>query len=117
MNVLSVFIGGGLGSVVRYLIGITLLRSTLTLPLATLLSNVIACLVFAFTLHFIESREPSASYLKALVLTGFCGGLSTFSTFGYESFLLLKQENYLWLILNIVISLVLCIGSFILIKK
>jgi fluoride exporter len=116
MNFLLVFIGGGLGSMIRYALGIGFLKSSLSLPLATLSANLFACILFAFTLNFIELKSDSAG-LRALVLTGICGGLSTFSTFGYESFLLLRQQSYAWLAANILISVILCVGSFILIRK
>lgn len=117
MNALFVFIGGGLGSVLRYFIGLLLLRSNLAFPIATLISNFVACLFFAVTLYYLQDEGKPQPLLKLLLLTGFCGGMSTFSTFGYESFLLLKQGNYLWLTINIITSLGLCVGSFILIKR
>lgn len=111
MNFLLVFIGGGIGCVLRYIIGLGFLRTSITLPWATFVSNMVACGVYALTLWFIsnkglvnESGFVVNSSLKLLILTGFCGGLSTFSTFGYETFLMFKQGLFLFAFLNIVVS-------------
>lgn len=116
MNFLVVFIGGGIGSLIRYLIGIGFQKSNFTLPVSTLISNIIACIIFAFTLNFIQNKTEFSS-LKLFILTGICGGLSTFSTFGFETFLLMKQQNYTWMLINIFLSVTLCTICFILIKK
>ncbi len=104
MNILLVFFGGGIGCVIRYLIGFGFQKTNMTLPIATFASNILACIIFAFTLWFINSKDIPNSNLKILLLTGFCGGLSTFSTFGYETFMLFKQGLQTYAVLNVLIS-------------
>lgn len=115
MNFLLVFIGGGLGCVLRYIIGLGLMKITTSLPWATFVSNVVACTIFAISLWIIGEKQAgsqSETTLKLLILTGFCGGLSTFSTFGYETFLLLKQGLFMIAFLNIIFSTTICLGIF-----
>ncbi len=111
MNALWVFLGGGIGSVVRYLLGVLLQRSTIHLPLATLLANVLAAMIFALSLRLLSDKLDNAN-LKFFLLTGICGGLSTFSTFSYETFKLIREGQTEWAIANIIISVVVCIGLF-----
>jgi CrcB protein len=101
-----VFIGGGAGSVLRYSLSVLIGKNEqLALPVATLVANVIACCIMALTFKLSQNLSDT---MRLLVLIGFCGGLSTFSTFSFESMTLFKSGHYIWAIGNVLINLVLC---------
>lgn len=112
MSAVWVFIGGGLGSLLRYFIGQAFAKTTIALPIATLLSNIISCIIFALALVFLNERLQTQPNVKLFLLTGICGGLSTFSTFSYETINLFKQGDYVWASSNILVSLLLCLIIF-----
>ena len=112
MNIIWVFLGGGIGSLLRYFIGTLFSKTTLLLPIATLCANVLSCFIFAFALFVFNEKLQSSGSLKLFLLTGICGGLSTFSTFSYETFELLKQHSYGWASANILLSVILCMLIF-----
>ena len=106
-----VFLGGGIGAVLRYLIS----NSTLffykgQFPLSTLLSNILSCLIVGLFLTALSTSKSINPNVKIFVLIGLCGGLSTFSTFSLETMQLLKSGNYYWAFANIFLSVVVCFG-------
>ena len=110
---LMVFIGGGLGSICRYAIAKMLQSLYLTFPLATLMANILACILLG-ALVGISLKNGMGMNAKLLLMTGFCGGFSTFSTFSSETFHLIESGNLFYALANIGLSVVIClIGIFI----
>jgi len=105
---LPVFVGGGLGAMVRFafsLIVVNHLKSFL--PIATLGANLLAILIMGLTLYYSESKFETYPWIRAFVVIGFCGGLSTFSTFSFETVLLLKGHHWVYALGNVFVSVVL----------
>ena len=105
---LAIFIGGGLGSVLRYLIGrLAMIALPNSLPFGTFFANLISCVVLAISVAMI-SKGKMEGYWIPFIVVGFCGGFSTFSTFSYETLLLISEGKWSWAVLNVGVSLISC---------
>jgi len=86
---------GGLGSIVRFLISLAASRiAGEKAPWGTLAVNVLGCFLAGIVLYFSVDRPTLSPNLRAAIMTGFLGGLTTFSAFGYETVLLGKDRQW-----------------------
>lgn len=91
---LMVFLGGGLGSVTRYLISRTLNLARFPFPLGTFSVNIVGSLLLGFILGIALKTGQLSNNSVLFLATGFCGGFTTFSTFAFENQQLLKSGDY-----------------------
>ena len=89
-----VFIGGGFGSVLRFLIGKWLNNSESGFPYGTFLANILGSLFIGIILGYAAKSDSLNQNQTLLLATGFCGGFTTFSTFAYENHLFLKSGDF-----------------------
>jgi len=110
---LLVGVGGFLGSMARYAVGgvVGRMRAGWTFPLETLLINVSGCIVIGLLAGLSESRGLFSGNTRAFLFVGVLGGYTTFSTFGYESFQLLRDGQWSSAALSTGLHIVLGIGG------
>lgn len=106
---LAVFIGGGTGSVARWLLSLKLNPIHHALPLGTLTANLVGAFIIGAGLAWFNRLPQIDPVWKLLITTGFCGGLTTFSTFSSEVVFLLQAGKVSWALLNVAVNL---LGSF-----
>ncbi|WP_170318864.1 fluoride efflux transporter CrcB [Allorhizocola rhizosphaerae] len=109
MTVLLVAFGAGCGAVARYLIDRAIqARHDSVFPWGTFAANIIG----SFLLGMLTASALHASHwLLALLGTGLCGALTTYSTFGYETLRLIQQRATLLAVLNVIASIIAGFGA------
>lgn len=109
-NIFLIFLGGGIGSITRFLLS-TFSQKIFkagAFPVGTLSVNFLGCLMIGFLL---PALAKSDSYVKFLLVTGFCGGFTTFSAFSLENYGLWQDQQYVLFGLNILLSVVLGLAA------
>jgi fluoride exporter len=96
MALLSVFVGAGLGACLRWWLSVRFNPVFPTLPLGTLASNIIGGYVIGVAVAYFAVRTDLPPEVRLFVITGFLGGLTTFSTFSAEVVGLLTQAQFGW---------------------
>ncbi len=111
--VLVVGLGGFLGSLARYKLGGWVLHHTASwqFPLSTFAVNVVGCTIVGILVGIAEQRHELSPAARLFLITGFCGGFTTFSAFGFETVYLLRRHEVAWALANAVLSVVAGIGA------
>ena len=102
----AVAIGGVLGCLLRWVLAIALNRYFPTVPPGTLAANLIGCYIIGVAVAFFATYPGLPPEWKLFFTTGFCGGLTTFSTFSLEIVTLLQTGRMVWALSGVAIHLV-----------
>ena len=95
-SILAISLGAALGALLRWVLGDKLNALFPTIPPGTLVANLIGAYVVGVAIAFFASYTALAPEWRLLIITGFCGGLTTFSTFSAELIPLLQQGRLSW---------------------
>ncbi|MDR1867884.1 MAG: fluoride efflux transporter CrcB [Treponema sp.] len=109
MNYLCVIFGGGIGSLLRYISSHLInTLSGLIFPVGTLFVNMIGSLCIGFLFYIVKTRTMNTE-LQLLLMTGFLGGYTTFSTYTLETVQFVLNNEFRKAIFNILINNILCL--------
>lgn len=97
-SLLVIAIGASLGAWLRWLLGLKLNALFTTVPPGTLIANLIGGYVVGLTIAFLAATPTLSTEWRLLIITGFCGGLTTFSTFSAETVELIQEGRFIWAI-------------------
>lgn len=109
-TILFIALGGGIGSVLRYLTYVVVQKYYSSIfPLATFIINILGCLLIGILVGLLEKFQMTNSNIKWFLITGFCGGYTTFSAFGFVNVSLIQQNHipiaFLYIALSVLTGL------------
>ncbi|MFC0351457.1 fluoride efflux transporter CrcB [Undibacterium danionis] len=116
LAVIAVGVGAAFGACVRWMLGLWLNPVVASLPLGTLIANLGGGYVIGICVGFFSANPQVSPEWKLLIVTGFLGGLTTFSTFSAEAMNLLQKGDWMWALghsaLHLIGSIACCFAGF-----
>ena len=100
-SVLAISLGASLGALLRWGLGLRLNSIFPAVPFGTLASNLVGGYIVGVAMAYFATAPELAPEWRLFIITGFCGGLTTFSTFSAEVVTLLQQEQWTWALVAI----------------
>lgn len=112
-NALAVGVGGFLGSIARYLVGVLILRlfDAPEFPFATFVVNIVGCLLIGLLGTLAKNTELLSPPMQLFLIVGFLGGFTTYSAFGYQTLTLMREGNLLFGFFNVAAHIVFGFGA------
>lgn len=95
-SLIVIAIGASAGAWLRWLLGIKLNALFPTIPPGTVVANMVGGYLIGLTIAFLAASPSLSPEWRLLIITGFCGGLTTFSTFSAETVILIQKGKLLW---------------------
>lgn len=102
-QIVAICFGASLGAVLRWLLGIRFNSLFPTIPMGTLAANLIGAYIIGLAVGYFSQAPEISPEWRLLIITGFCGGLTTFSTFSAEVMTLLQEAQLGWAAATIVV--------------
>lgn len=102
-SLIAIVLGAGAGAVLRWWLGIALNTVLSTLTLGTLAANLLGGYIIGVAVAWFGAHPGFSPQLRLFIITGFCGGLTTFSTFSAELALMLQEGRYGWMATSMVV--------------